>query len=153
MDGQTDGQTEGRTDRQRDGRTDRQTEGRTDRRTDGQTDRQTTVINSLCSNIWDRVITREYIQLQRSSLLNSWLMFINSAENANVEQVMATRIIVSMRFTWAGNTYHCDNEVYLGNSMTLEFNDSGNAELYTSEHCDYLEDVVIKRRRYEVLHH
>ena len=112
--GRTDGRTDRWTDRQTDGRTDGQTEGRTDRRTDGRTDRQTIVINSLCSNIWDRVITTEYIQLQRSSLLNSWLMFINSAENANVEQVMATRIIVSMRFTWAGDMYHCVYEVYLG---------------------------------------
>ena len=41
--------------------------------------------------------------------------------------------------------------VYLGNSMSLKIDDTGNPELDTPEHRDNLQNVVIERRRYEVL--
>jgi len=41
----------------------------------------------------------------------------------------------------------------LSDSVALKIDDSGNTELDTPEHCDDLQNIVIKRRRYEVLQH
>jgi len=41
--------------------------------------------------------------------------------------------------------------VYLGNSMSLKIDDAGNTQLDTPEHRDNLQNVVVERRRYEVL--